>query len=278
MAGLLATVVLLLAVGAAISSYYAIVADRQAESAMQLAAREAATRKRAQEEAEAKRRQLYISDMQVAQQAWETGHARHVVQLLRRHDSHDSPNDSRGFEWYYLWRECQSQKSLTVEHFEDVPIRASFAGNGDNGVVALGYAGGAVRLLTLRNGVTESVRTLKEDDGKWYRTFASISPDTEQIAYPSAKPDVLLGHTGPVYAVKFSTDGKTLFSGGGPDHTIKLWDVATRQLRFTLTDTGRNEYFAVSKDGRTLASGAETSIRLWRAASPEEVQAAGNWW
>jgi len=36
----------------------------------------------------------------------------------------------------------------------------------------------------------------------------------------------LKGHTGEVWSVAFSPDGKTLGSGSS-DQTVKLWDVAT---------------------------------------------------
>ena len=43
----------------------------------------------------------------------------------------------------------------------------------------------------------------------------------------------LHGHTGEVWTVAFSTDGKTLVSGS-TDSTVKLWDVATSKVRTTL--------------------------------------------
>lgn len=38
----------------------------------------------------------------------------------------------------------------------------------------------------------------------------------------------MIGHTDPVYAVKFSADG-TLIASSSRDETVKLWDVKTGQ-------------------------------------------------
>ncbi len=54
----------------------------------------------------------------------------------------------------------------------------------------------------------------------------------------------------------------------------------TREQRFTI-DGGTSifESLAVSPDERTLAAGArDGTIRLYRAASREEVQAVPKWW
>lgn len=81
----------------------------------------------------------------------------------------------------------------------------------------------------------------------------------------------LVGHTGPVRVLVFSSDGAWLASGSN-DHTIKLWDVAAGQeLR---TFEGHQHpvlVLDISIDGQHLISaddvGRVSTINLWDVAT-----------
>lgn len=76
----------------------------------------------------------------------------------------------------------------------------------------------------------------------------------------------LSGHRPPASSIRFSNDGRTLFSASG-DWQVKIWDLDAYQERFTLNGHTKGvNCMAISSDGTVIASGArDATIRLWRA-------------
>jgi len=81
----------------------------------------------------------------------------------------------------------------------------------------------------------------------------------------------LIGHTGGLRSVAWSSDGKTLASAGS-DRTVKLWDSTTGKEIHTLEGhTGSVTCLNFSRDGTLVASGSrDKTVRVWNVQSGEE--------
>ncbi|MBN2314716.1 MAG: hypothetical protein JXM79_12365, partial [Sedimentisphaerales bacterium] len=223
-----------------------------------------ASKGRAEEEAERNRRLLYVSNMNLAIQAWKDANLDRMHQLL---DQHRQPPqnqvDLRGFEWYYLWRLWQS--SLTT----DIPAHKSPVHSvaiSPNGRILATGSGRKVQLWDLITMMqrhvleehTEGVCCLAfSSDGK---ILASGGYDGAVILWNSAsgqKLHALEGHSyDDIQCLAFKPDGKTLFSGSS-DQTL-LWDVATGKKIDSVEEGGTGLHnpkgiLALSPDGEILA-------------------------
>ena len=157
---------------------------------------------------------------------------------------------------------------------------ASVAYSPDGKILAVGLAGGTIKLWDSRNG--KLLHTLQGHDS--WTNSVTFAPDGNTLASGSSDKTVKLwdahsgkllrtlkSHNSIVLSVAFAPNGKTLASGSY-DKTIKIWDASSGELLQTLKDNKSPVLsVAFAPDGKTLVSGSwwEKTIKLWDAGSGE---------
>lgn len=187
------------------------------------------------------RRRYYASQMNLAMQAWEAGHAARVLALLESQRPKVDEEDLRTFEWYYLWRLCQGG------------LRRRFP--------QLNYDNAAVLALspdghTLATGFLHTIKIWDTRTGHEKGT--------------------LTGHEGQVEQVVITSDGKTLISRDNT--TIRTWDLLTcTEKSAAIKDLAVHGHrFAVCHDGKTLVLGGPSGLTFWDVATGQPVVIEGS--
>ena len=85
----------------------------------------------------------------------------------------------------------------------------------------------------------------------------------------------LTGESQALFALAPSPDGRRLATGGS-EGTLRLWDVATSQLVAAVKVSPKEWILslAFSPDGNTLVAITTGTLRVWRAPSWAEIEAA----
>jgi WD40 repeat protein/predicted Ser/Thr protein kinase len=190
-----------------------------------------AQRKRAEASELSERQRAYISEMNAAQAALKANNPGRALELLHRHRppakseirNPKSEIDLRGFEWRYLWQECQNDAEDIIG---TLPSRIrSLEVSPDAHWLVAGSERGALKVWSLLDH--EEIPILADQSFKSYATF---SPDSRLLLY---------------------TDQSATSWG-----IMRTWDTQTRQRRTFLTNAWAVGVPILSPDGQWLGYGA----------------------
>jgi WD40 repeat protein/serine/threonine protein kinase len=231
---------------------------------------------RANEEAEALRRQLYSNYVIRAEKALEANNLNHARDLLNQ-----CPKDLRGWEWYHLWyTPSQSIRRLTG-HSDRI---SCVAFSPDSKRIVSGSFDRTVKIWDAETG--HEMMTLAGHS----RQVSSVvfSPDGTRIASGCLDGTIKLwdAETGneiktlprgqrSVSEVALSPDGTQIVSGYW-NHMAKVWDIESGKEMMVLTmkdPASEIVSVAYSPDGKKIVSGSDHETIIWDADTGNKIMA-----
>jgi len=224
-AGLMATVVVALIAGAAVSIFYAVRADRNASATARQAKRADSEAAGARAEAKESRRLFDLGRLRTAQQHL----GNDLVQVARDTLDEIAP-ENRCIGWQYLKR--QFEVGLLFTFYGHTSKVNSVALSADGNQLVTGSWDNTARLWDVRTG--QSLVEFEGHSGIVYSV--ALSADGRRLVTGSSDRTARLwgartgqslvefkGHTAEVYSVALSADGSRLATGS-EDKTARLWD------------------------------------------------------
>jgi serine/threonine protein kinase/WD40 repeat protein len=198
------------------------------------------------------------------------GYLRRLESKLRGHLPLEDQQDRRGWEWYYLWAaghpEMRTLSASSLQTF------ATWSPNGR-------YIGSSGDIWDAATG--QVLRRFDPTINLRYRS--AWSPDSQYFAWGTSSDDncvylwnretdelnELRGHTESVWCLAWSPDGKLLISGG-IDKTLRIWDVATREVVRSLQTSDFVTDVSFSPGGELITACAKSSgVLVWQTDTGE---------
>jgi WD40 repeat protein len=224
-------------------------------------------RNSARNQAQMNRQLLYMTQMKLVNQEWENANVSRVEELLEAATPLAGAEDLRSFEWSLFYHETHKE----VFRLQGLDPVASVKFLKDQNSLAIGTVSRSTisnkreYTVKLYNREASSETSFKAETKAGFdivvfspdlRYVATDSPDNQivlwEIASGKQVKDFGTGKEGSIRVVAFAPDQASLVSGDGAGN-VRLWDIATQQLKWTKKFEGVINDLAVSPDGAWLA-------------------------
>ena len=205
----------------------------------------------------------YASDMSIAQQALAMNDLGRAQRLLDAHRPAPGQVDLRGWEWRYLWQECQSDARSELCHYPSQTYSVAYSPDGKMLAVA-GLIRGFVEIWDVAG--RRRIKTLDPNEGH----LVAFSPRGDWLASDGGEKQIRLWRTatwelaapltlaGSALVLKFSPDGTRLASLSFADE-VTVWEIdrwtVVRRIRGVRLMGSHFGAFDFSPDGKALAIG-----------------------
>jgi eukaryotic-like serine/threonine-protein kinase len=206
-------------------------------------------RQRAEREELTARQRGYASDMNLGQQAVANNNLGRALEMLNRHRPLAGQRDLRGWEWRYLWQQCQNDALFTL--CQKSNSIASLAVSHDGKLLAIG------------------------EHDKGGLSVWDLSAREETVRLPAGEGQVRVAFSPRELLLAFSIQ-----SGMSPTNRefgIRLWDCASKRTVAEFPLGGPCRGLAFSEDGRKLVTSTanpDAQIVLWQV--PEGTKLASH--